>query len=70
MIDGDGSLGVYERKCFNGSVRRIPYINITGSRNVCSQFKTFLEKEIGEPMPQGSSSTGPLMVICLQIIMP
>lgn len=51
VIDGDGSLGVYERKCLNGSVRRIPYINITGSRNVCSQFKTFLEKEIGEPMP-------------------
>jgi hypothetical protein len=33
VIDGDGSLGVYERKCLNGSVRRIPYINITGSRN-------------------------------------
>jgi len=51
LIDGDGSLGVYERKCLKGTVRRVPYINITGSSNVCSQFKTFLEKEIGEPMP-------------------
>jgi hypothetical protein len=51
VIDGDGCLGVYQRKCLNGSVRRIPYINITGSRHMCSQFKTFLEKEIGEPMP-------------------
>jgi len=32
VIDGDGSLGVYKRKCLNGSVRMIPYINITGSR--------------------------------------
>ena len=36
LIDGDGSLGVYKRKCLNGSVRRIPYITITGSRHVCN----------------------------------
>ena len=51
MIDGDGSLNVYVRKNLNGSVRRVPYITVTGTKNVCLQFKSFLEKELGEPMP-------------------
>ncbi len=55
LIDGDGSLGYYERKCTNGSVRRVPYINITGSKHICLQFKAFLEKGIGTPMPPRSS---------------
>jgi hypothetical protein len=46
VIDGDGSLGVYVRN-FN----RIPYITLTGTKNVCLQFRSFLEKELGEPMP-------------------
>lgn len=50
-IDGDGCLGVYERKNSNGSVRRVPYINLTGSRSICLQLKSFLEKELGEEMP-------------------
>jgi hypothetical protein len=54
LIDGDGSLGYCERNYLNGSVRSVPYINITGSKHICSQFKTFLEKEIGEPMPPRS----------------
>jgi hypothetical protein len=36
LIDGDGSLGYYERKCLNASARRVPYINITGSKHICS----------------------------------
>jgi hypothetical protein len=51
VIDGDGSLGIYVRKNWNGSMRKVPYINITGTKNVCLQFNSFLEKELGEPMP-------------------
>ncbi|MFL6398808.1 MAG: hypothetical protein ACJ72J_04415 [Nitrososphaeraceae archaeon] len=51
VIDGDGSLGIYVRKNLNGGVRRVPYITITGTKNVCLQFKIFVEKELGEPMP-------------------
>ncbi len=48
-MDGDGSLGVHVRK---DSGRRVPYISLTGSKKICFQFKTFLEKKIGEPMPK------------------
>jgi hypothetical protein len=51
VIDGDGSLGVYVRKNSNGGVLRVPYITVTGTKNVCLQFKSFLEKELGELMP-------------------
>jgi hypothetical protein len=36
VIDGDGSLGIHVRK---DSGRRVPYINITGGKTVCLQFK-------------------------------
>ena len=51
LIDGDGSLGVYERKNMNGTIRRIPYISVTGNKIVCLQFRSFLQKELREPMP-------------------
>src|SRR5207247_703702 len=51
VIDGDGSLGVYVRKNLNGSIRRVPYLSLTGSKNLCMQLRSFLEKELGEPMP-------------------
>jgi hypothetical protein len=51
IIDGDGSFNVYPRKNLNGTIRKIPYISVTGSRNICLQFRTFLERELGEPMP-------------------
>ena len=51
MIDGDGSLGIYVRKYSNGGTRKVPYIALTGTKTVCLQFKSFLEKELGEPMP-------------------
>ena len=51
LIDGDGSLGVYERKNMNGTIRRIPYISVTGDLIVCLQFRSFLQKELREPMP-------------------
>ena len=51
LIDGDGSLGVYERKNMNGTIRRVPYISVTGSKIVCLQFRSFLQKELCEPMP-------------------
>ena len=51
LIDGDGSLGVYERKNLNTTIRRVPYISVTGTKSVCLQFRSFLEKELGEPMP-------------------
>ena len=38
LIDGDGSLGVYERKNMNGTIRRVPYISVTGSKIVCLQI--------------------------------
>jgi hypothetical protein len=49
VIDGDGSLGVYERK---DSGRRVPYISLTGNKSVCLQFRDFLQTELDEPMPQ------------------
>jgi hypothetical protein len=51
VIDGDGSLGVYERKNLNGTIRRVPYISLTGTKIVCLQFRSFLEKELCERMP-------------------
>ena len=51
LIDADGSLGVYERKNKNGTKRRVPYISVTGSKIVCLQFRSFLEKQLCEPMP-------------------
>lgn len=51
LIDGDGSLGIYERKNLNGTIRRVPYISVTGTKIVCLQFRSFLEKELCEPMP-------------------
>lgn len=51
MIDGDGTLGIYVRKYLNGGTRRVPYIALTGTKTVCLQFKSFLEKVLGEPMP-------------------
>lgn len=51
VMDGDGTLGVYVRKNLNGTVRRVPYIALTGTKNVCLQFKSFLEHELGEAMP-------------------
>jgi NUMOD3 motif len=53
MIDGDGCLGVYVRKNSNETSRRVPYISITGTKTICLQFRSFLEKEICEPMPPG-----------------
>ena len=50
-ITGDASLGVYPRKNLNGTIRMIPFISVTGSRNICLQFRTFLERQLGEPMP-------------------
>jgi len=35
----------------NGIVRRVPYFSLTGSKTVCLQLKSFLEKELDEPMP-------------------
>jgi NUMOD3 motif len=55
-IDGDGHLGIYKRRTKNGVTRLIPYISLTGSLNVCLQFKTFLEYQIGMPMPNIISS--------------
>jgi hypothetical protein len=51
IIDGDGSFNFYPRRNLNGTIRRIPYISVTGSRNICLQFRTFLERQLGEPMP-------------------
>jgi hypothetical protein len=51
VIDGDGSLGVYVRKNLNGNIRRVPYLSLTGSKNLCIQLRSFLEKELDEPMP-------------------
>ena len=48
VINGDGSLGVRERK---DSGRRVPYVYLTGSRSVWLQFRVFLEKELGLLMP-------------------
>jgi hypothetical protein len=48
IIDGDGCLGVHERK---DSGRRVPYISLTGTKTVCFQFRDFLEKKLGESMP-------------------
>lgn len=50
-IDGDGHLGIYKRRNINGTIRLVPYISLTGSLNVCQQFKAFLEHQIGMPMP-------------------
>ncbi len=51
ILDGDGSLGLYSRLNGNGSVRKVPYISLTGTYNVCRQFRDFLQKQL-EPMPQ------------------
>jgi hypothetical protein len=51
IIDGDGHLGIYLRRCKNGSLRPIPYISLTSNLNVCLQFKAFLEKSLGFLMP-------------------
>jgi hypothetical protein len=51
IIDGDGTLDIYVRKNSNGTTRKIPYISLTGSSNICLQFKTFLEKELQQSMP-------------------
>lgn len=44
-------MGVYARKNLNGTIRMIPFIGVTGSRNIYLQFRTILERELGEPMP-------------------
>jgi len=51
VIDGDGNLGIYLRKRKDGSFRPIPYIALTSNLYVCHQFKEFLEKSLGFPMP-------------------
>jgi hypothetical protein len=51
VIDGDGCIGVYERKNSNGTIRRVPYISITGTKIVCLQFRSLLENQLSEPMP-------------------
>jgi hypothetical protein len=47
VIDGDGSLGVYNRKNRNGTIRRVPHISLTGTMNICTQFRDFLKREVG-----------------------
>jgi hypothetical protein len=56
IIDGDGHLGIYLRKTPIGICRAIPYISLTGSLQVCLQFKTFLENTLGLSMPNIVSS--------------
>jgi hypothetical protein len=51
VIDGDGNLGIYLRRHRDGSFRPLPYISLTSNLNVCLQFKAFLEKSLGLPMP-------------------
>jgi hypothetical protein len=41
-----------------GGIRMIPFISVTGSRNICLQFRTFLERQLGEPMPPTIISYG------------
>jgi hypothetical protein len=50
IIDGDGHLGIYKRETC-GTVRRIPYISLTGNLYVCLQFKSFLEQQTSMSMP-------------------
>lgn len=50
IIDGDGTLGLYNRINCNGTVRRVPYISLTGNHNICRQFRDYLQKHL-EPMP-------------------
>ncbi|MGC2685248.1 MAG: hypothetical protein WA323_25610, partial [Candidatus Nitrosopolaris sp.] len=45
---GDGTLGIYERKNLDESIRRVPY---TGTKTICLQFRSFLEKDLCERMP-------------------
>jgi len=35
----------------NGTIRRVPYISVTGTKLVCLQFRSFPEKELCEPIP-------------------
>jgi hypothetical protein len=51
VIDGDGNLGIYERRTKTGDIRSVPYISLTGNLYVCHQFKAYLEHQIGMPMP-------------------
>lgn len=52
VIDGDGTLGIYQKKTANGMIRSIPYISLTGNLYICHQFKAFLEQRTGLPMPE------------------
>lgn len=52
VMDGDGTLGIYQKKTFNGSTRLVPYISLTGNLYICHQFKAYLEHQIGLPMPR------------------
>lgn len=50
IIEGDGSFNFYPRKNLNGTIRRVPWLSVTGSMDICLQFRTFLERELGDPM--------------------
>lgn len=50
-IDGDGNIGIYSKKTQEGKIRLIPKIQLTGNLHICLQFKAFLEKQLGLPMP-------------------
>jgi hypothetical protein len=56
IIDGDGHMSIYLRKTPIGIIRAIPYISLTGSLQVCLQFKNFLENTLSLPMPNIISS--------------
>jgi hypothetical protein len=50
-IDGDGNIGIYPKRTPEGKIRLIPKIQLTGNLHICLQFKTFLENQLGLPMP-------------------
>lgn len=50
-IDGDGNIGIYQKRSRVGETRLIPKIQLTGNLYICLQFKTFLENQLGLPMP-------------------